>query len=65
MSLRKTAFALVATLLAFAWSGWEQFTYAMTPGQKRGWFIAVFLVVLLALAWVLKPLVVKLFMFIN
>lgn len=65
MSLRKTAFALVATLLAFAWSGWEQFTYAMTRAQKRWWFIAVSLVVALALAWVLKPLVVKLFMFIN
>jgi hypothetical protein len=65
MSLRKTAFALVATLLAFAWSGWEQFTYAMTPAQKRGWFIAISLVVSLALAWGLKPFVVKLLMFIN
>ena len=65
MKPRSTAFALVATLLAFAWSGWEQFTYAMTPGQKRGWFIAISLVVSLALAWGLKPFVVKLLMFIN
>lgn len=65
MKPRSTAFALVATLLALAWSGWEKFTYQMTPGQKRGWFIAVFLVVLLALAWGLKPFVVKLLMFIN
>jgi len=59
---RNIAFALVATLIAFAWSGWGQFTYAMTTGQKRGWFIVLSLVVLLALAWLLKPLFVKLLM---
>ncbi len=65
MKPRNVLFAALATLVAFAWSGWEQFTYEMTTAQKRGWFIAVFLVVLLALAWLLKPWFVKLFMFIN
>jgi len=65
MKHRNTVFALAATLVALAWAGWDRFTYAMTPAQKRGWFIAISLVVLLALAWGLKPFVVKLLMFIN
>lgn len=55
MKPRKFIFPLIATLVAFAWSGWEQFTHEMTPRQKRGWFIAVSLVILLALVWLLWP----------
>ena len=65
MTPRQITFALIVILVALAWAGWDRFTYAMTPGQKRGWFIAISLVVSLALAWGLKPFVVKLLMFIN
>lgn len=64
MTLRQITFALIVILVALAWAGWDRFAYAMEPGQKRGWFIAVSLMVILALAWVLKPWFVKHFMFI-
>jgi len=62
MTPRQIAFALIVVLVALAWAGWDRFTYEMAPNQRRGWFIAVTLVVLLALAWVLKPWFVKLLM---
>jgi len=63
MTRRKiTILPLIAVLMAFAYSGWEEFTYRMTPAQKRGWFIMFSIVVLGALAWVLRPYFVKWFM---
>ena len=55
-------FALLATFIALAYSGWEEFTYAMTPAQKRGWFIAASVLVIGVLAYLLRPFVVKHFM---
>lgn len=53
-SLNKTVFILTCVLIAFAWAGWEEFTYAMTPAQKRGWFITISMVVLVGLSWALR-----------
>jgi len=60
-NLNKTVFVLTCVLIAFAYTGWEQFTYAMTPAQKRGWFITISLVVLAGLAWALRPLFIRWF----
>ena len=51
-SLNKIALFAIAVLIAFAWAGWEAFTYEMTPGQKRAWFLALSGFVILSLAWI-------------
>jgi len=62
MTAKTIMFALLATFIALAYSGWEEFTYAMTPAQKRGWFIAASVLVIGVLAYLLRPFVVKHFM---
>ena len=61
-STKAVMFALLCTFVALAYSGWEEFTYAMTPAQKRGWFIAASVLVIGVLAWLLRPFVVQHFM---
>lgn len=60
-NLNKTVFLLACVLIAFAWAGWEEFTHAMSPAQKRGWFLTISMVVLGGLAWALRSFFIRWF----